>query len=91
MDTSAIERARDIAGGTVALANALGVSAPTVSEWIVGKRRVPLERCPAIELLTGVSKKELRPDVDWAALSEPRGDEQQLAMNRLPRAPRQMS
>lgn len=77
MNTEAIKRARDIVGGTVALAEKLGLSAPTVSEWIVGKRRVPLERCPIIESLTGnqVSRKDLRPDVDWGSLGEAGGQQ----------------
>jgi DNA-binding transcriptional regulator YdaS (Cro superfamily) len=65
---TAIERAREIVGGTLALATALGVSAPTVSEWVGGKRKVPLERCVAIERLTErqVTRGELRPDIDWS-------------------------
>lgn len=72
MSTEAIQRARDIVGGTVALATALQVKAATVSGWIVGKRPVPLERCPVIERLTAnrVTRKDLRPDVDWSALGE---------------------
>lgn len=69
--TAGIRRARDVAGGTVALAEALGVSAPTVSEWVVGKRKVPLERCPAIEHFTGVPRGEIRPDIDWAMFTAP--------------------
>lgn len=64
----AIERARDILGGTGALACALGVKPPTVSQWIKGDRPVPTDRCPAIEKATegAVRCEDLRPDVDWA-------------------------
>lgn len=53
-------------GRSLALANALGVSPPTVSDWCAGKKAVPLERCTAIERATegAVTRQDLRPD-DW--------------------------
>lgn len=70
MDTSAIRRARDVLGGTTRLSAASGVSAPTASEWISGKRRIPIARCLVIERATAgaVTVEELRPDVDWAVI-----------------------
>lgn len=70
MEKSAIERARDILGGTGAMAAALEITAPTVSEWVSGRRQVPAERCPTIERLTkgDVTCEQLRSDVDWAYL-----------------------
>lgn len=61
------------------MASALGVKQPTVSEWLRGDRRVPAERCPAIERATRergqpVMCEELRPDVDWGVLREQVGD-----------------
>lgn len=69
----AVTRARDIVGGTAALARKLDVTPTTVSEWVGGKRRVPLERCPQIELATGgqVMRHELRPDIDWSMFGAP--------------------
>lgn len=53
-------------GSGIALAKALQVSQPTVSDWCTGKKRVPVERCAAIERATNgaVTRKDLRPD-DW--------------------------
>ena len=53
-------------GAGVALAKNLQVSQPTVSDWCTGKKRVPIERCAAIERATNgaVTRKDLRPD-DW--------------------------
>jgi DNA-binding transcriptional regulator YdaS (Cro superfamily) len=69
----AIGRARDMIGGTLALAAMLQVSPSTVSEWTVGKRRVPLLHCPVIEMATDgqVTREELRPDVNWGLLGTP--------------------
>lgn len=67
-----ISRAIEILGSQAALASALGVRQPTISEWLRGGRRVPAERCPAIERLTGgkVRCEDLRPDVAWGVLRE---------------------
>lgn len=46
-------------GGVGALARALGISQPSVSNWA----RVPAERVLTVELLTGVPRSELRPDL----------------------------
>ncbi len=53
-------------GSGIALAKTLQVSQPTVSDWCTGKKRVPVERCAAIERATNgaVTRKDLRPD-DW--------------------------
>src|SRR5215203_4492892 len=47
------------AGGVGALARALGISQPSVSNW----SRVPAERVLAVESLTGVPRSTLRPDL----------------------------
>lgn len=57
----AIDRLGD-RGGLKALADALGVTSQVVSNWKT--RGVPPNKCKAIEVLTGVSVRELRPD-DW--------------------------
>lgn len=48
------------------LADAIGVPHPLVSQWKTGVRQVPIERCVAIERVTGglVRRWDLRPD-DW--------------------------
>lgn len=62
-----IALAAQIVGGQAALARAIAVSAPTVNQWVSGRRRVPMDRCPKIESLTGgkVRCDELRPDIAW--------------------------
>src|SRR5215213_11995156 len=47
------------AGGVGALARALGISQPSVSNW----QRIPAERVLAVESLTGVPRSTLRPDL----------------------------
>ncbi len=47
------------AGGVSELARRLGISQPSVSNWI----RVPAERVIAVEAATGVSRNKLRPDL----------------------------
>jgi DNA-binding transcriptional regulator YdaS (Cro superfamily) len=49
------------AGGQSALAKAIGVSQPTVSEWLNGKKPVIAEKAPDIEALTGVPAERLHP------------------------------
>ena len=70
MNKTPIQLARDLVGGTKALADALSVQPPTVSEWVTGRRPVPPLRCPAIQRATKgkVTCEDLRPDVDWAYL-----------------------
>ena len=50
------------AGSLSELATALGESPQTVSNW--RHRSFPAHRCKAIEALTGISVRRLRPD-DW--------------------------
>lgn len=77
MKNTAIDRACNQLGGQTALASALGVSVPTVNQWLHTKRPVPSDRCPAIEKATGgaVRCEELRPDVDWAYLRKSNSEE----------------
>lgn len=67
----AIKRAVDAMGGGAKLAAAIGVAGPTVSQWIKGVRKVPVERCMQIEQHTGVPCEQLRPDVAWHVLRGP--------------------
>ena len=70
-DTAAthLDRAITAAGGITKLASALGVKGhQVIHQWRL--KRVPAERCPAIERVTdgAVLCEQLRPDVDWAVL-----------------------
>lgn len=70
MNTGSILKACEIAGGQAALARLVDVHPSMVHQWIKGYKRVPAERCPAIERATdrAVTCEEIRPDVDWAYL-----------------------
>jgi DNA-binding transcriptional regulator YdaS (Cro superfamily) len=46
-------------------ARAVGVTPQAACFWRDGKRKVPAERCPTIERLTGVACERLCPDADW--------------------------
>jgi TorA maturation chaperone TorD len=54
-----LDRAIDAAGGVAQLARKIGVAQPSVSNW----NRVPAQRVIAVEAATGVSRKQLRPDL----------------------------
>ena len=62
-------------GRGLLLAKAIAVKPPTVSDWITGKKAVPLERCMPIERATGgqVTRRDLRPDdylIHWPELAQ---------------------
>lgn len=61
-----LEEAIRAAGGVGALARALGISQPSVSNW----QRIPAERVIAVETLTGVPRAALRPDLYPMATDE---------------------
>jgi TorA maturation chaperone TorD len=67
MKDAGLELALRATGGTSELARKLGISQPSVSNWT----RVPAERVLAVEALSGVDRKTLRPDLypDDAALA----------------------
>jgi TorA maturation chaperone TorD len=54
-----LEEAIRSAGGVGALARKIGISQPSVSNWL----RVPAERVLSVEAATGVSRAVLRPDL----------------------------
>jgi DNA-binding transcriptional regulator YdaS (Cro superfamily) len=57
-------------GGTVRLANYLGIKPPVVSAWLSGRQPIPAHRCIAIEKFYAgeVTCEELRPEIDWGYL-----------------------
>lgn len=61
-----IKRAAECLGSQSALADAIGVKQPTISEWVRGARPIPIARCMEVETVTGgaVMRWDLRPD-DW--------------------------
>lgn len=59
MRDGGLEKAIEAMGGVGALARALGISQPSVSNW----SRVPAERVLPVEKVTGVSRSVLRPDL----------------------------
>ena len=59
MREGGLEQAIRAAGGVGALARALGISQPSVSNW----RKIPAERVLSVESLTGVPRSALRPDL----------------------------
>lgn len=71
-----LQRAIDAMGGATRLADAIGVSIQTLTNWKA--RGVPAEHCPAIERETRAAGKavlceQLRPDIGWDVLrTEPK-------------------
>lgn len=65
--TSILRKAIDSLGGTFAAAKLIGVRPPAISDWLSGKRPVPIKRCVQIEQLTqgAVTRKDLRPNDYW--------------------------
>jgi TorA maturation chaperone TorD len=59
MREQGLEVAINAVGGVGALARALGISQPSVSNW----QRIPPERVIAVEQITGVGRHLLRPDL----------------------------
>ena len=47
----------------VAAGAKLGISKVEMWRWETGKRRIPPEKVPAVEAITGVPRELLRPDV----------------------------
>lgn len=50
-----------------AMASAIGVDKSTWLRWENGEYPVPIKRVPAVQKLTGLSRKKIRPDVYGAA------------------------
>jgi TorA maturation chaperone TorD len=59
MRDAGLEEAIQAAGGVGALAQKIGISQPSVSNWA----RVPAERVVSVEAVTGVARAVLRPDL----------------------------
>ena len=76
-----------VAGGVTELARQIGISQPSVSNWI----RVPAERVVSVETATGVDRAVLRPDLYGSAevddVDTARAQEYALLAGLLMRAP----
>ena len=59
MRDDGLDEAIRVAGGVGALARKIGISQPSVSNWI----RIPAERVLSVEAATGVNRTILRPDL----------------------------
>jgi TorA maturation chaperone TorD len=59
MRDAGLEEAIRVAGGVGALAQKIGISQPSVSNW----SRVPADRVVSVEAVTGVARDVLRPDL----------------------------
>lgn len=55
-----LKKAAQRAGGVTALAKSLGLSRAAIYRW---RKRIPAERLVDIEAATGITRKELRPDL----------------------------
>jgi TorA maturation chaperone TorD len=67
MRDAGLEEAIRVAGGVGALAQKIGISQPSVSNWA----RVPAERVVSVEAATGVMRSVLRPDLYGDATTAP--------------------
>jgi len=65
MEQRPILRACAAVGGVGRMAALLGISAPSVSQWVSGIRPVPARRCRQIQEVTEgvVTVHDLRPDI----------------------------
>lgn len=63
---SSIKTACEAVGGASKLASLLGVTPQAVAKWVAADR-APAERCLEIEMVSGVSRYDLRPDVFGSA------------------------
>ena len=67
-----IKAAIDAVGTQSALAAALGIKTPSISEW-KERGKVPAARVLDVERLTGVSRHHLRPDI-FGPAPAPKGE-----------------
>lgn len=63
-----LAEACSIAKGQASLSRLIGVSAPTVNQWLYYIRPIPPKRCLDIEKKTSVRCENLREDIDWQFL-----------------------
>lgn len=78
MNNTALIKAVKVAGSQQALAKKIGVSQGHLWCWLNRDKRVPAERCAAIEEATNgtVTCEDLRPDVFRRRVHQPAPDQQ---------------
>jgi TorA maturation chaperone TorD len=81
MRDAGLERAIEAAGGMRALARALGITQPAISAW----KRVPSDRVVAVESVTGVPRRDLRPEL-YVEASVPDQAQREIAAEDVARA-----
>jgi DNA-binding transcriptional regulator YdaS (Cro superfamily) len=54
-----LKRIKDIPGMSARLARGLGLTTGAIAQW----KRVPAERLPEVEKITGIPRHELRSDI----------------------------
>lgn len=59
----ALNEAIKLIGNQSALADAIGVKPPMITQWLKGIRPISAKRAIQIEKLTGISRKDLCPQV----------------------------
>lgn len=74
-----------VRGNGLLLANGLGVKPPTVSDWVTGKKRIPLDKVMPIERLTdgAVTRRHMRPHdylIHWPELAKPQAEPAPIAI-----------
>jgi TorA maturation chaperone TorD len=77
MSDPGLQQAIRVAGGVTELARRIGISQPSVSNWV----RVPSERVVSVEAATGVPREVLRPDL-YGAPDAAAPDEVEIARAR---------
>lgn len=58
-----IEKLINHFGSQVKVAQNLNITRQTVNGWVKGRNRIPAEKVVLIEKLTGIPRRELRPDL----------------------------
>lgn len=67
----ALLKAIKVAGSQAELARLIGAAGQsTVGNWLRRGGTVPVEYCARVELATGISRQELRPDDYWVIWPE---------------------
>lgn len=60
---TALRAAVELVGSQAAMARLLGISQPTVWNWLDKGKLLPAEHVHAVATATGISKERLRPDI----------------------------
>ena len=60
-------------GRQAAIARVLGIKTQTVGAWRRRTKKIPVNRCPALEFATdgAVPCEESRPDITWVRVKDP--------------------